>query len=41
MRELIHAGNQITQLELQALAPTLPGAHIGKAMSPPQFQIAR
>ena len=22
--------NQITQLELQALAPTLPGAHIGK-----------
>ncbi|KAG9311224.1 carbohydrate esterase family 16 protein [Chiua virens] len=28
MRELVHAGNQLTQLELQALAPTLPGAHI-------------
>ncbi|KAH0826353.1 carbohydrate esterase family 16 protein [Lanmaoa asiatica] len=28
MRELARAGNQITLLELQALAPTLPGAHI-------------
>lgn len=30
MRELARAGNQITLLELQALAPTLPGAHIGR-----------
>ncbi|KAF8132832.1 carbohydrate esterase family 16 protein [Boletus edulis] len=28
MRELVRAGNQITLLELEALAPTLPGAHI-------------
>jgi len=30
MRELVRAGNRITQLELQALAPGLPEAHIGK-----------
>ncbi|KAI9567857.1 carbohydrate esterase family 16 protein [Boletus coccyginus] len=28
MRELVRAGNRITQLELQALAPSLPEAHI-------------
>ena len=32
MRELARAGNQITQLELQALTPSLPEAHIGKSI---------
>jgi hypothetical protein len=36
MRELVRAGNQITQLELQALAPTMPGAHIGEGDVLPQ-----
>ena len=32
----VRAGNQITQLELQALPPTLPGAHICKGDAPLQ-----
>lgn len=30
MTELTKSGNEISKLMLQALAPTLPGAHIGK-----------
>ena len=30
MRELVLSGNQLTKLKLQALAPTLRGAHIGQ-----------
>lgn len=29
MAELVLSGNLLTKLMLQALAPTLPGAHIG------------
>jgi hypothetical protein len=29
MTEMTRSGNKLTQLMLQALAPTLPGAHIG------------
>lgn len=30
MKELVRAGNEITYLMLEALAPTLPDAHIGE-----------
>ena len=33
MRELTTSGNAIAKLMLQALAPTLPGAHIGNVSS--------
>ena len=33
MRELTTSGNAIAKLMLQALAPTLPGAHIGNFSS--------
>ena len=29
MKELVLSGNALSKLMLQALAPTLPGAHIG------------
>jgi len=29
MKELVHAGNEITSLMLEAIVPELPGAHIG------------
>lgn len=31
MNELVLSGNMIAKLMLQALAPTLPGAHIGQS----------
>ena len=34
MRELTTSGNAIARLELQLLAPTLHGAHIGKPLNP-------
>ena len=34
MRELTTAGNAIARLQLQLLAPTLHGAHVGQLLSP-------
>jgi len=30
IKELVVSGNELTKLKLEALAPKLPGAHIGK-----------
>jgi hypothetical protein len=31
MNELVLSGNELTTLKLQALLPTMPGAHLGKS----------
>ena len=42
MRELTTSGNTIAKLMLEALAPTLHGAHIGKSLPAPcNFAAAR
>ena len=42
MRELTASGNAIAKLMLEALAPTLHGAHIGKSLPAPcNFAAAR
>ena len=37
MKELTTAGNAIARLQLQALAPTLHGAHVGKLTPHPRM----